>query len=89
MDTLTDFWHSFKRQYMGLLGLVMLVATILVAIFAPVLAPYDPKASVKVTIDNIYSPPSAEPRVYGSRAWKKTSSSSSNQWSIVPQANET
>jgi peptide/nickel transport system permease protein len=63
MDTLTDFWHSFKRQYMGLLGLVMLVATILVAIFAPVLAPYDPKASVKVTIDNIYSPPSAEHRL--------------------------
>ncbi|MBI1877916.1 MAG: ABC transporter permease [Chloroflexi bacterium] len=60
MDTLTDFWQSFKRQYMGMLGLIMLVVTILVAIFAPVLAPYDPEAAVKVTLDNIYAPPSAE-----------------------------
>jgi peptide/nickel transport system permease protein len=60
MDTLTNFWHSFKKQRMGVIGLVMLIVTILVAIFAPVLAPYDPEAAVKVTLDNIYAPPSAE-----------------------------
>lgn len=60
MDTLTNFWHSFKRQYMGLLGLTMLIVTILTALFAPVLAPYDPEAAVRVTIENIYTPPNAE-----------------------------
>lgn len=60
MEILTDFWKSFKHQYMGMLGLIMLIATVLIAIFAPVLAPYDPEAPVKVTIENIYAPPNAE-----------------------------
>ena len=60
MDILTNFWHSFKRQRMGMVGLIMLVVTILIAIFAPVVAPYDPDAAVKVTIDSIYVSPSAQ-----------------------------
>lgn len=60
MDTLTNFWRSFKRQPMGLVGLVMLIMVILMAILAPLLAPYDPEAAVKVTLDDIYAPPSAQ-----------------------------
>ena len=45
---------------MGFIGLTMLLSMIFVAIFAPVLAPYDPKESVRVTLDNIYAPPSLE-----------------------------
>lgn len=60
MDILTNFWHSFKQQRMGMLGLIMLVVTVLMAIFAPLLAPYDPEAPVKVSIENIYAPPNAE-----------------------------
>ncbi|MCL4295836.1 MAG: ABC transporter permease [Anaerolineae bacterium] len=60
MDTLTTFWRSFKRQPMGLIGLVMLIIIILVALLAPLLAPYDPKAAVRVTLDDIYAPPNAE-----------------------------
>lgn len=60
MDTLTDFWQRFKQQRLGLIGLAMLVITVLIAVFAPVVAPYDPEAAVKVTIDNIYTAPSAE-----------------------------
>lgn len=59
MDSFTDFWHNFKRQRMGMIGLTMLVVTILVAVFAPLIAPYDPKAAVKVTIDSIYNAPNA------------------------------
>jgi peptide/nickel transport system permease protein len=40
--------------------MVLLLLAILMAVFAPYLAPYDPYAPVKVTIDDIYAPPSLE-----------------------------
>lgn len=58
--SLSGFWHSFRRSRMGLAGLFMLVAVILMAVFAPYIAPYDPKEVVRVTIDDIYAPPNAE-----------------------------
>ena len=57
--SLRGFWRSFRRSRMGLLGLFMLVAVIFTAVFAPAIAPYDPKEVVRVTIDDIYAPPSA------------------------------
>ncbi len=60
MEEFLIFWRDFKRQRMGLIGLTMLLLAVLVAIFAPIVAPYDPTASVRVTIDNIYAPPNAE-----------------------------
>jgi peptide/nickel transport system permease protein len=60
MENFTAFWRDFKRQRMGLVGLAMLLAAITVAVFAPLFAPYDPAESIRVTIDNIYAPPSAE-----------------------------
>ena len=56
---LNAFWPSFRRNRMGVVGLLMLLTAVFVAVFAPILAPYDPKASVAVTIDDIYAPPSA------------------------------
>jgi peptide/nickel transport system permease protein len=58
METLNNFWQSFKRQRMGMIGLIMMIVTILVSIFAPWIAPYDPEEVVQVTIDDIYAPPS-------------------------------
>jgi peptide/nickel transport system permease protein len=43
---------------MGMVGAIMLILVILMAVFAPVLAPYDPYQPVRVTIDDIYAPPS-------------------------------
>lgn len=57
---LSGLWHTFKRSRMGLVGLFMLISSIIVAVFAPTIAPYDPAASVHVTIDDIYAPPSAQ-----------------------------
>ena len=44
---------------MGIVGVAMILLTIIVAIFAPLIAPYDPYANVRVTILDIYQPPSA------------------------------
>ncbi len=42
---------------LGRVGLVMLGVVLVVAIFAPLLAPYDPYASARVTVDDIYARP--------------------------------
>lgn len=54
------FWKSFKRNRMGAVGLLMVATAVAMAVFAPWIAPYDPKAPIQVTIDDIYAPPSPE-----------------------------
>jgi peptide/nickel transport system permease protein len=44
---------------MGVIGLIMLVLVVLMAVFAPIIAPYNPKEVVRVTIDDIYAAPNA------------------------------
>lgn len=63
MDTtsttdLRAFWHSLRRNRMGMVGLVMLALAVFVALCAPWLAPTDPSVPVRVTIDDIYARPS-------------------------------
>jgi peptide/nickel transport system ATP-binding protein/peptide/nickel transport system permease protein len=53
-------WRSFLKHRVGVVGAAMLGLSLLVAILAPVIAPYDPYAPVDVTIFDIYQPPSAE-----------------------------
>ena len=50
-------FSTLTRNRMGLVGFVLLISVVLMAVFAPVLAPYDPYAPVKVKIDDIYAPP--------------------------------
>jgi peptide/nickel transport system permease protein len=52
-------WRRLSRSPMGMLGGVMLLVGIAVAIFAPLVAPYDPYAIVHVKITDIYQAPSA------------------------------
>ena len=53
-------WRRFQRQRMGMIGGVMLLTSVVVAVFAPFIAPYDPYATVNVTIFDIYQPPSPQ-----------------------------
>src|SRR5919206_1107394 len=41
---LLDFWRRFRRNKLAVFGLFIVVLMILTAIFAPVIAPFDPKA---------------------------------------------
>lgn len=52
------FWRTFRRNRMAVMGLLMLAVAVGTAVFAPWLAPYDPKAPVRATIDDIYARPS-------------------------------
>jgi oligopeptide/dipeptide ABC transporter ATP-binding protein len=52
-------WRRFLRGPMGFIGGFMLLSAIVTAIAAPLLAPYDPYEPVRVTVFDIYQPPSA------------------------------
>lgn len=52
------FWDSFFHNPMSVIGLVMLVIALIAAVFAPWIAPYNPKAPIKVSIDDIFAAPS-------------------------------
>lgn len=54
------FWRAFRKSRMGLLGMTMLIAIVLIALFAPLLAPYPPGSAQNVGIADIYKPPSAQ-----------------------------
>jgi peptide/nickel transport system permease protein len=57
MSSFKAFWLDFRRNRMGVVGGIMLVTALTVAILAPVIAPYDPNATTRVTIGEIYLPP--------------------------------
>lgn len=52
---LRHFARSFRRQWLGMIGLVLLAVTVIAAVFAPWIAPYDP---VKIDPINLLEPPS-------------------------------
>ncbi len=52
------FWRTFFKSKMGIIGLVMLVTVIFVAVFAPLIAPYDPYAIITATTEDVLAPPS-------------------------------
>jgi peptide/nickel transport system permease protein len=54
------FWRSFVRKRAGVLGLFMLVSTILVALLAPWIVPYNPYEPVDATAQDVMAPPSRE-----------------------------
>ena len=55
-----EIWRAFRRRPAAMVGLFMLLLVVFVAVFAPLLAPYDPYESVDVTAADILAPPDAE-----------------------------
>ena len=55
-----SLWSAFLRRKSGIVGLLMLAAVIIPAVFAPWIAPYDPYEAVAATVDDVLAPPSRE-----------------------------
>ena len=60
MDQHNRIWQTLRRKPMAIIGMLMLGIVILMALFAPLLAPYDPNARVDVTPEDILAPPDSE-----------------------------
>src|SRR5687768_11322673 len=56
----SGFWRTFRKNRIGVVGMAMLVAIVVVAIFAPLLAPYNLDSSEGITSRDIYNPPNSE-----------------------------
>jgi ABC-type dipeptide/oligopeptide/nickel transport system permease subunit len=67
-------WRTFSRNRSALVGLVLVVVIILVALFAPVLAPHDPATSIPsgVTGSGVMSS-HASSTARGSHCWSACS----------------
>jgi len=57
---LLGFWRTFSKNRMGVVGLVMLVVILILAVFAPILAPYDPTTTRGLDSSDIYNSPTAD-----------------------------
>ncbi len=57
---LKQIWTTFRRKPMAMFGLLMLLSVVVMAIFAPWLAPYDPDILVRAEPEDILAPPDAE-----------------------------
>jgi peptide/nickel transport system permease protein len=53
-----ELLRVLRRNPIGLVGLAMLAIVLGLAVFAPLVAPYDPYKPVRARIDTIYAPPS-------------------------------
>jgi len=55
---LRSLLSNLGHNWMALAGALMLVIAIFTAVFAPWVAPYNPKARIKITIEDVYTAPS-------------------------------
>jgi len=60
MDQFKEIWRTFRRKPLGILGALMLLSVALTAIFAPLLAPYDPDIMIDVEPGDLLAPPDSE-----------------------------
>lgn len=51
---------KLRGNWMAWAGILMILTVVIMAVFAPFIAPYNPYADIKVTIMDIYAPPSAQ-----------------------------
>ncbi|MEM3192020.1 MAG: ABC transporter permease [Candidatus Parvarchaeota archaeon] len=44
MSPISDFWHDFKKNKMGITGLIIIVIFVLIAVLSPFISPYNPNS---------------------------------------------
>ena len=57
MDTKNRIWSTLRKKPMAIIGMAMLAVALIMAFFAPLLAPYDPSERVDAMPTDILAPP--------------------------------
>lgn len=60
MGQRNQIWNTLKRKPLAIVGIIMLSMVVFMAVFAPLLAPYDPEVRVDVQPEDILAPPDSE-----------------------------
>jgi len=60
MQAKNRIWSTFRKKPMAIIGMLMLAVVLIMAFFAPVLAPYDPSERVDTSPSDILAPPDAQ-----------------------------
>jgi peptide/nickel transport system permease protein len=60
MDQSNRIWATIRHKPMAIVGMIMLSLVIFLALFAPILAPYNPKDRVDVEPEDILAPPDSD-----------------------------
>jgi len=60
MQAKNRIWSTFRKKPMAIIGMLMLAVVLLMAFFAPFLAPYDPSERVDTSPTDILAPPDAQ-----------------------------
>ncbi|MGD8404191.1 MAG: ABC transporter permease [Anaerolineales bacterium] len=60
MEAQNRIWSTFRKKPMAIIGMVMLAIVLVMAFFAPLLAPYNPNERVDATPSDILAPPDAQ-----------------------------
>jgi len=60
MDAKNRIWSTLRKKPMAIIGLGMLAVALVMAFFAPLLAPYDPSERVDTSPTDILAPPDAQ-----------------------------
>lgn len=59
-ENLRRYWYNFKSNKLSLLGLFIVIGSIVLAIFAPIVAPYPEHAGAFVDYNNASMPPNSQ-----------------------------
>lgn len=78
----SHFWYSFKRDKVAQISFLVLLAAVLMALLAPVIAPFDPYDPNQIDIMNSELPPSWEAEGDG-QFWLGTDAQGRDMWSTI------
>lgn len=76
-------WHSFTRDRVAQLSLTIFMGYVIMALFAPVIAPFDPYDPTQIDIMNSELPPSWDEDMGDDQFWLGTDAQGRDLWSTI------
>lgn len=79
----THIWHSFTKDRVAQLSLTIFMGYVIMALFAPMIAPFDPYDPTQIDIMNSEIPPSWDEDLGEEQFWLGTDAQGRDLWSTI------